>query len=77
MHLNFLQASASIAVCTFNEGSTMLAAIVADMGVQCRRRIPAHFKSIDKERNRCHAKAVMDIQKWRRRRVQLSGVLQS
>ena len=62
-----LQASASIAVCTFNEGSMMLAAILADMDVQCNRRTLTHFVSMDKERNRCKVKAVTDTQKRRRR----------
>ena len=44
-----------------------LAAILADMGVQCSRITLVHFTSVDKERNQCKAKAVMDTQKRRRR----------
>ena len=62
-----LQASASIAVSTFNEGSMILASILADMGVQCSRVTLAHFVSMDKERNRGKKKAIKDTQKRRRR----------
>ena len=62
-----LQASASIAVSTFNEGSLILASILADMGVQCTNVTLAHLVTMDKERNRCKRKAVKDTQKRRRR----------
>ena len=62
-----LQASASIAVSTFNEGSLILASILADMGVQCTNVTLVHLVMMDKERNRCKRKAVKDTQKRRRR----------
>ena len=58
-----LQASASIDVSTFNEGSLILASILADMGVQCTNVTLAHLVTMDKERNRCKRKAVKDTQK--------------
>ena len=45
-----LQASASIAVSTFNEGSLILASILAEMGVQCTNVTLAHLVTMDKER---------------------------
>ena len=51
----------------FNEALMMLAAILADMGVQCSRITLAQFASMDKERNRCKAKVVTDTKKRRRR----------
>ena len=63
----YLQASASIAVCTFNEGSMMLGAILADLGVRCPRKTLTHFAKMDKERNRCKIKATTVTQKRRRR----------
>ena len=62
-----LQAAAAIAVCTFNEGSMMLAAILSDQHVQCSRITLEHLASMDKERNRCKLKAVMATQKRHRR----------
>ena len=62
-----LQASASIVVSTFNEGSLILTSILADMGVQCTNVTLAHLVTMDKERNRCKRKAVKEIQKRRRR----------
>ena len=62
-----LQAAAAIAVCTFNEGSMMLAAILANQAVQCSRLTLEHLASMYKERNRCKLKAVMATQKRRRR----------
>ena len=70
-----LQASASIVVCTFNEGSMMLAVILADMNVQCNRRTLAHFGSMNKERNRCKLKAVTDTQKRSRRLLKPQFIL--
>ena len=55
----------------------MLAAILADMDVQCNRRALAHIASMDMVRNRCKAKAVTDAQKKRRRPLKLQFVLQT
>ena len=53
-----LQISAALAVCTFNEGSMILAAVLADLGVQSSHKTLAHFARMDRERNRCRIKAV-------------------
>ena len=62
-----LQTSAALAVCTFNEGSMILAAVLADLGVQSSHKNLAHFARMDRERNRCRIKTVVATVKRRRR----------
>ena len=62
-----LQASAALSVSTFNEGSMMLAAVLADLGFQSSRKTLTHFVVMDRERNRFRIKAVTATQKRRRR----------
>ena len=62
-----LQISAALAVCTFNEGSMILAAVLADLGIQSSHKTLAHFARMDRERNRCRIKAVDATVKRRRR----------
>ena len=57
-----LQASAALSVSTFNEGSMMLAAVLADLGVQSSRKTLTHFVVMDRERNRFRIKAVTATQ---------------
>ena len=62
-----LQISAALAVYTFNEGSMILAAVLADLGVQSSHKTLAHFARMDRERNRCRIKAVDATVKRHRR----------
>ena len=61
-----LKICASLAVSTFNEGSTILAAVLADLGVQSPRTTLVHFVKRDKERNRCRIQAITESHKRRR-----------
>ena len=65
-----LQASAALAVTTFNEGSMSLASVLTTLGVSCSHKTLLYFARKDKERNRCRIKAVSDTQKRRRRILQ-------
>ena len=65
-----LQASAALAVTTFNEGSMSLASVLNTLGVSCSHKTLLYFARKDKERNRCRIKAVSDTQKRRRRILQ-------
>ena len=65
-----LQASAALAVTTFNEGSMSPASVLANLGVACSHKTLLYFARKDKERNRCRIKAVSDTQKRRRRILQ-------
>ena len=62
-----LQVSAALSVSTFNEGSMIFAAVLADLGVQSTHKTLTHFVKMDRERNRCRIKAVTATQKRRRR----------
>ena len=53
-----LKICASLAVSTFNEGSTTLAVVLADLGVQSPRTTLVHFVKRDKERNRCRIQPI-------------------
>ena len=69
-----LQASASLAVTTFNEGSLSLACVLNTLGVTCSHTTLLYLTRKDKERNRCRIKAITDTEKRRRRILQTQFV---
>ena len=61
-----LQASASLAVSTFNEGSMIFALILAELGVSCSFTALNHFALMDKNRNHSRVRAMSVTHKIRR-----------
>ena len=55
------------AVSSFNEGTMVLALVLAGLGISCNYNTLLHFARMDLERNRCKHKAVNATQKRRRR----------
>ena len=61
-----LQPCAALAVSCFNEGTMVLASVLAELGVSCSHKTLLHFARMDLEGNRCKVKAVKETQKRRR-----------